>query len=257
LPGETVRQVYSLEYGEDTIEIHKNALARGQRVAVVDDLLATGGTAVAVTPLVEPPRARRHAPPVVIELRGPRRPRPPQPAPGRGTDRLRRRGREVLKPAAQAGAVGRAGPASVPGERRLLAALLLANLALRLGLQLRPLAFIDDLAIPDDAYLSLTIARNIARGLGPLYGLAPTNRFQRLFVFLMVPVFALVPNDPGIPIHAALALLALFDTAALFLLFRLTSRLSTSRAAPFLVALAWLVHPYAILASLDALETSI
>src|SRR5262249_52882919 len=68
---------------------------------------------------------------------------------------------------------------------------------------------------------------------------------------------ALVPHDPGIPIHAALALLALFDTAALFLLFRLTSRLSTSRAAPFLVALAWLVHPYAILASLDALETSI
>jgi len=151
----------------------------------------------------------------------------------------------------------RAGPAAGLGERLLLAAILAANLALRLALQLRPLEFLDDLAIPDDAYLSLTIARNIAHGLGPLYGLAPTNGFQPLYVLLMVPVFALVPHDPGIPVHAALALLALFDTAALFLLIRLVSRLSVSRAAPFITALAWLVHPYAILTSLNALETSI
>lgn len=73
----------------------------------------------------------------------------------------------------------------------------------------------------------------------------------------MVPVFARVPNDPGLPVHIALALLALFDTAALLLLFRLAARLSALRSTPFLVALAWLLHPYAILTALNALETSI
>jgi adenine phosphoribosyltransferase len=53
LPGRTVRQVYSLEYGEDTLEIHADALRPGQRVAIVDDLLATGGTAAATARLVE------------------------------------------------------------------------------------------------------------------------------------------------------------------------------------------------------------
>ena len=70
LPGETVREVYSLEYGEDTIEIHRNALAKGQRVSVVDDLLATGGTAGAVTRLVEQLGARVDSLLFVIELRG-------------------------------------------------------------------------------------------------------------------------------------------------------------------------------------------
>ena len=162
-----------------------------------------------------------------------------------------------------------AGPGDAPaagGEARralgsagrlLLAALLLANLAFHFALLIRPLDTLDDLAIPDDAYLSLTLARNIARGLGPLYGLAPTNGFQPLYVFLMVPVYAWVPNDPGLPVHIALGMLALFDTAALLLLFRLAARLSAWRATPFLVALAWLLHPYAILTALNALETSI
>jgi adenine phosphoribosyltransferase len=70
LPGETVRQVYSLEYGEDTIEIHRNALAKGQRVSVVDDLLATGGTASAVALLVEELGARVDSLLFVIELKG-------------------------------------------------------------------------------------------------------------------------------------------------------------------------------------------
>jgi adenine phosphoribosyltransferase len=44
LPGATVRHEYDLEYGTDTLEIHEGAVQRGQRVAVIDDLLATGGT---------------------------------------------------------------------------------------------------------------------------------------------------------------------------------------------------------------------
>lgn len=44
LPGETIEHSYDLEYGSDTIEIQKDAVAKGQRVVVLDDLLATGGT---------------------------------------------------------------------------------------------------------------------------------------------------------------------------------------------------------------------
>lgn len=53
LPAEVVSQEYSLEYGTDKIEIHKDALKRGERVLLVDDLLATGGTALAAAALVE------------------------------------------------------------------------------------------------------------------------------------------------------------------------------------------------------------
>lgn len=53
LPAETVRAEYSLEYGTNTLEIHKDAIKPGQKVLVVDDLLATGGTTVATVQLVE------------------------------------------------------------------------------------------------------------------------------------------------------------------------------------------------------------
>lgn len=51
LPAETVKWSYELEYGLDTLEIHKDAIRRGQRVIIVDDLLATGGTANACVQL--------------------------------------------------------------------------------------------------------------------------------------------------------------------------------------------------------------
>src|SRR5215475_5902369 len=53
LPAETVKWTYELEYGTDTLEIHKDAIRPGQRVIIVDDLLATGGTANACLQLVK------------------------------------------------------------------------------------------------------------------------------------------------------------------------------------------------------------
>lgn len=53
LPGERVAAEYTLEYGVDTLELHRDAVAHGARVLVHDDLLATGGTADAVCRLVE------------------------------------------------------------------------------------------------------------------------------------------------------------------------------------------------------------
>ena len=53
LPSTTLGESYALEYGTDSLEIHEDAIAPGQRVAVVDDVIATGGTAAAVGELVE------------------------------------------------------------------------------------------------------------------------------------------------------------------------------------------------------------
>ena len=53
LPAETISVTYDLEYGSDEIQIHKDAIKPGLRVAIVDDLLATGGTVEAVTKLIE------------------------------------------------------------------------------------------------------------------------------------------------------------------------------------------------------------
>lgn len=53
LPAEVVTQEYELEYGTDRIEIHKDAVKQGDRVLLVDDLLATGGTAGAAAALIE------------------------------------------------------------------------------------------------------------------------------------------------------------------------------------------------------------
>ncbi|MFA6228056.1 MAG: adenine phosphoribosyltransferase [Patescibacteria group bacterium] len=53
LPAATESESYDLEYGMDTIEIHKDAIASGQKVVIIDDLIATGGTALAASKLVK------------------------------------------------------------------------------------------------------------------------------------------------------------------------------------------------------------
>ena len=53
LPAAVIRETYSLEYGQDAIEMHVDAVGKGSRILVADDLLATGGTALAACNLVE------------------------------------------------------------------------------------------------------------------------------------------------------------------------------------------------------------
>lgn len=68
LPAETVKESYSLEYGTDTIEMHADAVKPGDRVLIIDDLLATGGTAVAACNLIKKVGAEVVAAAFIIEL---------------------------------------------------------------------------------------------------------------------------------------------------------------------------------------------
>jgi adenine phosphoribosyltransferase len=68
LPAATVRASYALEYGTDSLEMHRDAIEPGQRVLIVDDLLATGGTASAVVQLVRQLQGEIAGVAVLIEL---------------------------------------------------------------------------------------------------------------------------------------------------------------------------------------------
>ena len=68
LPSTRIRATYALEYGTDSLEIHDDAVKKGQRVLIVDDLLATGGTARATTDLVTGLGGDVHALAFLIEL---------------------------------------------------------------------------------------------------------------------------------------------------------------------------------------------
>src|SRR5688572_22338884 len=68
LPSHTVQETYDLEYGTDCLEIHSDAVERGQKVLIVDDVLATGGTAAAATQLVKKLGGELHGLAFLIEL---------------------------------------------------------------------------------------------------------------------------------------------------------------------------------------------
>ena len=68
LPGKTVRHTYDLEYGSDTIEVQEDAISPGQRVIVLDDLIATGGTMQAAIELVQQRRGIVTGAACIIEL---------------------------------------------------------------------------------------------------------------------------------------------------------------------------------------------
>jgi hypothetical protein len=133
----------------------------------------------------------------------------------------------------------------------------LVDFVVRLLVAIRPIEFIDGWTIPDDAYISLTIARSIASGLGPFIGLAPTNGFQPLYVFLMAPVFKAIPGNPEMPIHVALVLLSLFDAAALYLVCRILLRTVRSKAPILLVGAVWAFNPTSVKHVVNGLETAI
>jgi adenine phosphoribosyltransferase len=70
LPAKAIKEEYDLEYGKDALEIHADAVESGQRVLIVDDVLATGGTAAAAAQLVRKAGGELHGLAFLIELLG-------------------------------------------------------------------------------------------------------------------------------------------------------------------------------------------
>ena len=70
LPRDSYEAKYALEYGEDALQVHQDAIERGGKIAIIDDLLATGGTMAAACELVEQLEGQTVALAVVIELEG-------------------------------------------------------------------------------------------------------------------------------------------------------------------------------------------
>jgi adenine phosphoribosyltransferase len=68
LPAKVFKEIYDLEYGKDALEVHVDAIDKGQRVLVVDDVLATGGTAAAAARLVKSMGGELHGLAFLIEL---------------------------------------------------------------------------------------------------------------------------------------------------------------------------------------------
>jgi adenine phosphoribosyltransferase len=68
LPAKAIKEIYDLEYGKDALEIHADAVEKGERVLIVDDVLATGGTAAATAQLVKKLGGELHALAFLIEL---------------------------------------------------------------------------------------------------------------------------------------------------------------------------------------------
>jgi adenine phosphoribosyltransferase len=68
LPAKAIKETYDLEYGKDALEIHEDAIEKGQRVLIVDDVLATGGTAAAAVQLVRKLGGELHGLAFLIEL---------------------------------------------------------------------------------------------------------------------------------------------------------------------------------------------
>ena len=97
----------------------------------------------------------------------------------------------------------------------------------------RPMAF-----LLDDAYYSLTVAANIAAGNGITYGGFPTNGFQPLYSFLLVPLFGLFGEHRMLCLRIALLFCGLCSTASLFLIYRIARRWAGEAAAVLAVLLA-------------------
>ncbi|MDD5362061.1 MAG: hypothetical protein PHN88_08005 [Ignavibacteria bacterium] len=139
----------------------------------------------------------------------------------------------------------------------LISILVLFHLIVRFILLSKSLLVIDSYAIPDDAYLCLTIARNIADGKGFLYGDSFTNGFQPLYVFIMAPVFLLLKGDLIAPIYISLIFLNIVSLFSLYLVFSLIKFLFNDIWSAFLVSLFYIFTPVIIRNTSNGMETSV
>ncbi|MCK5619289.1 MAG: glycosyltransferase family 39 protein, partial [Candidatus Krumholzibacteria bacterium] len=109
----------------------------------------------------------------------------------------------------------------------------------------------------DDSFYAFQISRNIAEGRGPTFdGVTPTNGFQPLYVYLLVPAYKLLGSDQIAPIYAALTLMALL-TAATAALLILIARRYVSDGVALAAAFLWVFSPVVVRQAANGLETAL
>ena len=142
-------------------------------------------------------------------------------------------------------------------DKYFLAALLLIYTIYRIAVLLKPFPEINGYAIPDDAYLSLDIARNFANGKWFFYGDGTTSGFQPLYVFLMTPVFMIFKNDLITPVYVSIIIQNLFGYGTIYFMYRILKNVFDDDYSPFLSVLLFILLPVSIINMGNGLETSI
>ncbi|MCX6158902.1 MAG: glycosyltransferase family 39 protein [Ignavibacteriae bacterium] len=142
-------------------------------------------------------------------------------------------------------------------DKYFLLVLLIVYAIIRIAFFAKPLLQIDGYAVPDDAYLSLDIARNIALGKWFIYGAQHTSGFQPLYVFIMAPVFLFFKGDAITPLYISLVLLSLVGFATIYFLYKLIRIIYDDDYSPFISVLLFILLPVTIANVSNGLETSI
>ncbi|MFA5010875.1 MAG: glycosyltransferase family 39 protein [Ignavibacteria bacterium] len=142
-------------------------------------------------------------------------------------------------------------------DKYFLGILLLIYTLYRIAVLLKPFSEINGYAIPDDAYLSLDIARNFADGKWFFYSEGTTSGFQPLYVFLMTPVFLIFKNDLITPVYISIAIQNIFGFGTVYFMYRLIRNIFEDDYSPFLSVLLFILLPVSIINMGNGLETSI
>ncbi|MDQ3022149.1 MAG: glycosyltransferase family 39 protein [Bacteroidota bacterium] len=134
---------------------------------------------------------------------------------------------------------------------------LVLNLIFKIIFIAGPFEHFDAAAFPDDTYISLYLAKNIADGNGPLYTTGYTNGFQPMYVFLCVPFYLIFDEDKIKPVYAALIMLMIFDCLSLIMILNIVNLFTQNKYSLTISALFWITSPYIVLTSMNGLETII
>lgn len=141
-------------------------------------------------------------------------------------------------------------------DRYYLLALFAVYTVYRIALLLKPFSEINGYAIPDDAYLSLDIARNFAAGKWFFYGDSHTSGFQPLYVFIMAPVFMILKNDLITPVYISIIISSLFGYGTIYFMYKIMRSVFEDEYSPFLSVFLFILLPVTIINTGNGLETS-
>lgn len=142
-------------------------------------------------------------------------------------------------------------------DKYFLGALLLIYTLYRIAVLLKPFSEINGYAIPDDAYLSLDIARNFAEGRWFFYGEGTTSGFQPLYVFLMTPVFLIFKGNLITPVYVSIIIQNIFGFGIVYFMYGTLRNIFEDDYSPFLSVLLFILLPVSIINMGNGLETSI